>query len=262
MAKKIFTVLLLLFILLPGSAFHDMLIVMFIIFIWRKELRQRLNAWWKYGYATLLTVAGCLTLLLMPRPFALPSDRARLVYFNDEGKRVAAPLHHWLFNLILPEETMCAIGSVVPLTPLRGMLPIGESILKDYDIELKSGSLLGIGSVYHNNDLALESPMSGVVPQGFKEMFGEHSRACYVVRPKHFDKEKAYPVLFFAHGYLGNWKLYPGLLRDITDHIVVCMSTEDLSGIFTNRHIREIKTLYLPMLADIVRMFASEKMRT
>lgn len=238
-------------ILLPGSWFHDMILLMILVFIWRKQIKDKINQWWKYGYAALWSVIGCLALLLMPRPFALPSDRVRHLYFNEKGEIVNPPLSHWLLNLILPEETMTAIGSAIPLTPLRSWLPIGESILKDYDTELASGSLLNIGKVYSHNSLAFESPLSGVIPQTLSQHFGGKSRSFYIIKPKGYDKEKDYPVLFFAHGYLGNWKLYTGLLRDIKDHIVVCIGTENYSGNFTGRHINEIKSLYIPMLEQI-----------
>lgn len=253
--KKILTVALLAFALLPGSAFHDMLILMLVMWMWRRELKSWIQSRWKHGYRAAWGVMIALTLLLMPRPFALPSDRARLVHFNDNGERVSAPLWQWAFNIVLPEETVCAAASVLPATPARWVirrLGLGEAILKDYDIELRRGGLLNIGKVYRNNTLALESPMSGVVPQGFNDFFHVKSpRSAYIIRPRHFDADREYPVLFFAHGYLGNWKLYTGLLRDIDDHIIVCIGTDDLSGIFNQRHIREIRSLYLPMLADM-----------
>ena len=249
--KAIITILLGIFILLPGSWFHDMIILMVIVFIWRKEIKTIINRRWKYGYAAMWTVLGCLTLLLMPRPFALPTDRVQHIYFNSQGEKVNAPLSHWVMNIIMPEETMTAIGSVIPLTPLRDFLPIGESILKDYDTELKSGGLLNIGRVYRNNSLALESPLSGVIPQAISRHIGGKERSAYIIKPKGYDKNKEYPVLFFAHGYLGNWKLYTGLLREVKDHLVVCMGTEDYSGIFTNKHIKEIHSLYLPMLEQM-----------
>ena len=249
--KIILSVILGLFILLPGSWFHDMILLMIVVFIWRKQIKTKLNQWWKYGYTTMWGVMGCLTLLLMPRPFALPSDRVQHIYFNDKGEKANAPLSHWVMNVIMPEETMTAIGSVMPLTPLRNFLPIGENILKDFDSELKSGGLLNIGKVYRNNSFSLESPMSGVFPQTFNKHFGSKERSVYVIKPKGYDKNKDYPVLFFAHGYLGNWKLYTGLLKDIKDHIVVCIGTEDYSGIFTSQHIKEIRSLYLPMLENM-----------
>ncbi|MDE5791697.1 MAG: hypothetical protein K2H96_10780 [Muribaculaceae bacterium] len=246
--KKLITILLALFVCLPGSAFHDMLIILLIAWMWRKEWMPILNERWKYASKTGWGGMVALTLVLMPRPFALPADRVQLVYFNDKGKQVAPPLSHWIWNLIIPEETMTAVASIFPLTPLRSALPLGEGILKDYDIELKSGGLFKVGAPYRANNFALESPMSGLVTQGFQEFFGDDKRSAYIIRPRNYDKDKQYPVLFFAHGYLGNWKLYTGLLRNIENHIVVCMGTEDYSGIFSSQHISEIKTLYLPML--------------
>ncbi|MDE6792343.1 MAG: hypothetical protein K2J48_04600 [Muribaculaceae bacterium] len=249
--KKIISFLLIIAVLLPGSLFHDMILLMILLWIWRGEVKNWLDSKWKNAYRSLWIFAGCLTLILMPRPFALPTDRVQLVYFNNEGKRLKAPLHHWLLNIIFPEETICAIGSIVPLTPLRAALPLGESILKDFDTELRNGGLLKVGTAYRRNALALESPMSGTVPQGLNEYFGENTRAFYVIKPKNFDSKRNYPVLFFAHGYLGNWKLYTGLFRDIDNHIIVNFGTEDLSGIFNNRHIRELTALYLPILEEM-----------
>lgn len=249
--KKFFSIVIIVAVILPGSLFHDMILLMILLWMWRTDVKKWLDSKWKNAYRTLWIFAGCLTVLLMPRPFYLPTDRVKLVYFNDENKRVSTPIHHWLFNLFFPEETICAIGSVLPLTPLRHLLPIGEGILKDYDTELRRGGLLKVGSNYRKNDFALESPMSGVVPQGFNEYLGEKKRAFYVIKPKDFDKNREYPILFFAHGYLGNWKLYTGLFRNIDNHIIVCMGTEDLSGIFTQKHTNEIKTLYLPMLEEM-----------
>lgn len=253
--KKLITIALLLFVLFPGSVFHDILILLLILFMWRRQLKAWLQPRFKYGYKALWSVMIILTVLLMPRPFALPTDRVRMVHFKDNGERVNAPAWLWAFNLILPEETMCAAASLLPATPARFVIRqmgLGEAILKDYDIELRSGGLLNIGKGYHNNTLALESPMSGVVPQGVNQFFHVKSpRTAYVIRPRNFDADQDYPVLFYAHGYLGNWLLYTGMLRDIDDHIIVCIGTDDLSGIFNRQHIREIKSLYLPMLADM-----------
>ena len=249
--KTILSILLGVFILLPGSWFHDLILLMVIVFIWRKEIKTKINQWWKYGYLALWCVMGSLTILLMPRPIALPTDRVQHIYFNDKGERVNAPFSHWLMNVIMPEETMTAMGCIIPLTPLRNWLPIGESILKDYDTELNSGGLLNIGKIYRNNSLSLESPMTGVIPQAFYQHLGGKERSFYIIKPLGYDTTKNYPVLFFAHGYLGNWKLYTGLLRNLKDYIVVCIGTEDYSGIFTTKHIKEIRSLYLPMIENM-----------
>lgn len=249
--KKALSFTLLVFILLPGSAFHDMILVIVLAYVWRDEIKSRADRYWKYANASLWSLLCLLTLLLMPRPFALPSDRVRLLHLNEKGERISAPLSHWAVNLLLPEETICAVSSFVPLTPMKHLIPVGDGILKDYYYELKTGGLFNIGRAFRSNNLAIESPMSGAITQAINQFSGGKTRSVYVIRPKDYDKNRQYPVLFFAHGFLGNWKMYTGLLRKIKGHIVVCIGTEDLSGIFTRRHIDEIKTVYLPMLEDM-----------
>lgn len=250
--KKFLTSILVIFILLPGSMFHDALIVLLIGWMWRRELKQRL-AKWRYAYPTVWTVAVAVTLLLMPRPFALPGDRTQLVHFNSYGERVSTPLHHWIANLIIPEETLCAVGCLGALLPTPYLNVSGShgavnnSIIANYRHDALRGRMFGISTCYRRAGVA----MSGIHTQGFNSLLGEDIRSVQIVKPKHFDKNKEYPVLFFAHGYLGNWKLYRGLLDGIDDHIILYIGTEDLSGIFCRRHVNEIKTLFLPMLTDM-----------
>lgn len=249
--KKALSFSLLVFILLPGSAFHDMILVVVLAYLWRDEIKKITNRFWKYANAGLWSLLCLLTLLLMPRPFALPSDRVQLLHLNEKGERISAPLSHWAVNLLLPEETICAVSSFAPLMPMKHFIPVGDGILKDYYYELKTGGLFNIGRAFRSNDLALESPMSGAITQAINQLSGGKTRSVYVIRPKCYDKTRQYPVLFFAHGFLGNWKLYTGLLRNIENHIVVCMGTEDLMGFFAKRHIDEIWSVYLPLLADM-----------
>ena len=251
--SKALTVILIILILMPGSAFHDMLLIMWVVYLWRATVRAKLQALWKYAYRILWCVLGALTLLLMPRPFALPTDRVRLVYLDQTGRRTSTPILYWLAELVIPEETACAactMGAIFS-APFHSLIPIGSSIMNNLDEEVRTLRILKFGDPYLNNNLALEAPMSGVVPQVFQTWGMGHSRAAYIIKPRHYDSAKKYPVLFFCHGLLGNWKLYTGILRNIDDHIVVCMGTEDWSGVFTRRHISEIQSLYLPLLADM-----------
>lgn len=251
--KKILTVILAIAVLLPGSAFHDMILLLLLVWLWRAWIRERLRARWKYAYRSLWIILGTLTLLLMPRPFALPTDRVRLVYMDREGKRVPTPLVYWLAELVLPEETVCAAGTVGAAlsSAVRYAVPAGGSIMRNFDEETRRLRILRFGDPYRNNSLALEAPLSGAAPQLFRQMGHGTDRAFYVIRPRRYDSGREYPVLFFCHGYLGNWKLYTGILRGIEDHIVVCIGTDDLSGLFSRKHIKEIRSLYLPLLAEM-----------
>lgn len=123
--KKILTIAIIIILLLPGSAFHSTLLVMLLVWLWRKNVRRSFSRWWRKGYRTLWRVLSCISLILMPRPFALPTDRSRLVYYNDYGQRMTPPVTHWLINLLLPEETLCSLGCALPESALRDMLPAG-----------------------------------------------------------------------------------------------------------------------------------------
>lgn len=56
--------------------------------------------------------------------------------------------------------------------------------------------------------------------------------------------------MFFAHGYLGSWELYQGVLSSLKDCFMVSIATRDLSGIFGYDDINKIFKLYLPMLKE------------
>lgn len=248
--KKVITLVLLVVMLWPGSMFHSAVIALILVLMWRRRIKDWVVPKWKYGYKAVVGVLSVLTLLLMPRPFALPWDRVRYVPLNEDYSRVSPSLAEWVAEVIVPEETACAVGMLVPFSPFRHMLPLGESILKDFDYEMSHLRLHRFMSPYNSLAHSLESPMSGAYHQGFNQVLHTPNagRNIYVIRPRHYNPDKEYPVVFFAHGYLGNWKLYTGMLKDLDDKIVVCMGTKDLSGIFTRSDIGAIFSHYIPML--------------
>lgn len=89
--KKVITIVLALVVCLPGSAFHDILIIILIGWIWRKDWMPKLNKHWRYASKITWGSLIVLTLLLMPRPYALPTDRAQLIYFNKNGEQITPP---------------------------------------------------------------------------------------------------------------------------------------------------------------------------
>jgi hypothetical protein len=80
------------------------------------------------------------------------------------------------------------------------------------------------------------------------EYLGTDYNAIYITRPKNYDSDKTYPVIFFAHGYLGSWELYQGLFSQLDDYFVVSIGTRDLSGIFNYNDINKVFTEYIPYL--------------
>lgn len=247
--KKILTIAIIIILLLPGSAFHSALLVMLLIWMWRKKVRRSITRWWRKGYRTLWRVLSCISLILMPRPFAIPTDRSRLVYYDDYGQRVATPMTHWLINLLLPEETLCSLGCALPESALRDMLPAGGMPIPG-SASLQE-TLRRVAGAYRQNDLALESPMSGVVPQALSRYFGDDTKAAYVIKPKGYDSRRDYPVLFFPRGDMDNCKLYTGMLRNIEDAIIVCVGTDNTSGVLSPTEFQQIKARFIPMLRDL-----------
>lgn len=246
--KRIVSIVLLIVMLLPGSLFHSAVIALVLSLMWRRRLKEYLIPKWRYAYHMLVGVLVFLSLILMPRPFALPTDRVRTVYLDENYNRVSVPSHHWLVNILFPEETLCVMGVMVPFSPLRSALPLGEGILKDFDIELKNLRLHKLVTVYHSLAMRLESPLSGAYAQGSDIVGEKPTRTAYIISPKHYDADKSYPVVFFAHGFLGNFRMYPAMLDGIDDKIVVVFGTKDKPGIYNRSDIGAIFTHYIPML--------------
>lgn len=251
--KKIISIVLIVVMILPGSLFHSAVIALILVLMWRAKIKGWIVPKWKYGYKVTVGLLCALTLLLMPRPFALPTDRVRYVRMDRDYNRISPSFGQWLAEVIIPEETACAMGIVTPFTPLRHSLPLGESILKDFDHDMIHFKMHKFAHPYISLACSLESPMSCAYTQGLSQITREQNsgRGVYIIRPRHFDTAKEYPVVFFAHGYLGNWKLYTGLLKDIDDKIVVCIGTNDLSGIFTYKDVGAIFSHYIPLLQEM-----------
>ena len=53
------------------------------------------------------------------------------------------------------------------------------------------------------------------------------------------------------HGYLGNWKLYTGVLKGLEDCIVLCVGTHTWSGIYTKNDINALFKKQIPFLENM-----------
>jgi len=186
----------------------------------------------------------------MPRFSALPTDRVHHYYVNKEGETAAPPIHHWLLNALLPEEELCNIG--IKASKIAGpMVGIGQSLMRNLSVEQERGTLSEMLKPYCNLSSSLENPMSAAYVQGLNQIVGESNRSFYLIHPKHYDKNKSYPLVVFCHGYMGNWKLYNGMLMGLDNCIVLSIGTLDLSGIFFDDEIKEIHSLYIPLLGKL-----------
>lgn len=92
------------------------------------------------------------------------------------------------------------------------------------------------------------NPGSFAIAQAYNEQFGTNYNGIYITKPQHYTSSKKYPVVLFAHGYLGSWELYQGLFSSLKKCFIVSIATRNLSGIFSNEDINRIFKFYLPML--------------
>jgi poly(3-hydroxybutyrate) depolymerase len=93
--------------------------------------------------------------------------------------------------------------------------------------------------------------MSGTTSQVFNMMGIDNTQSVYLIKPKNYDKNKEYPVVFFMHGFLGNWKLYTGVLKGLEDCIVLCVGTHTWSGIYTKNDINALFKKQIPFLENM-----------
>ncbi len=62
----------------------------------------------------------------------------------------------------------------------------------------------------------------------------------YLIKPKDEDPNKKYPLVVFAHGYLGNGLLYQNFLSELDDCYVMSVETIGLDGLFSRADIDRI----------------------
>lgn len=118
--------------------------------------------------------------------------------------------------------------------------------MEDFNYDLRAVKIHNILNPYSCLSWSLESPMSGVYEQWLNRLGHMYeAESCYLIRPKHYDENKAYPLVVFYHDYdIGNGKLYTGVLKDIKGRIVICIG----KGILSKGDIDCIHSYYIPML--------------
>ncbi len=259
MKKRIFlTLVLLLAWLYFATLFYKTLMVMLIALVWQSNIREKLPERIKpYGIKVMW---ACLVITLwvaMPRYRTNCGDRVRLVFLNNEGKEKHPPLYQYIINTLVPEEEVVNFG-IKNLSLLNPMLSIcgmhiGDALMSQASEDAENGKIDNFFYPYDN--LGLDNPISGVYPQLFNQMLGGNNRTVYICDPKDNDsiswsKDNGYkyPLVVFCHGYMGNWQLYQGILKEMDNCIVLSIGTRDLTGIFTQNDIKEIFDFYIPTL--------------
>ena len=241
--KTIFIVLLFLFF---ASWFYRIIMLMLLACVWREEIK-RYRTW---GYKV---VIGCLLVTLfcvLPRYRYNTNDRVRLIYQDEKGSPQLPPLTHYLFNVVFPEEELCNLGIWCARIAPK-LLPLSDNLLGDFRQDDRIGNIQNFYRPFRRLNRSGLFMMSGTTSQAFY-MYGiDDTQSVYVIEPKHYDEKKEYPVVFFMHGYMGNWKLYTGLLKDLEDCIVLCVGTKDWSGRFTKKDVNNLFTKQIPFLESL-----------
>ena len=138
------------------------------------------------------------------------------------------------------------------LLPSENLSPIfrnlGSRLIRDAQRDFWKGYAPTFYAPYNRLSLQGCNPGSFAIAQVCNETLGTRYNGIYIIKPRHCNQDKMYPVVFFAHGYLGSWELYQGIFSDLGNCFVVSIGTRNLSGIFTYQDINKIFKEYLPLL--------------
>ena len=246
--KKSFTIILVFFALIVFATWqYRLLCLLLVVLLNRKWMRSR----WPKAY--LWTIGGLAIAVFIAIPNYFQRGRTQLLYLGDDGKRVSTPLPVYLINAVLPEEELMNAGmKATAILPPASLSPVfrnlGSRFIRDAQHDFWNGMALTFYTPYNVLSLQGSNPGSFAIAQAMNETVGMNYDAIYITKPQHYDTSKHYPVVFFAHGYLGSWELYQGLFSRLNNCFVVSIGTHDLSGLFGYNDINKVFTKYLPML--------------
>lgn len=244
--KILKTILLAILFLFFTSWFYKIATLMLLAYVWRNEIKAKK----KWGYKALMGALFIAMFCVLPRYRYNTSDRVQLIYQDEKGKPEYPPITHYLVNVFLPEEEICNLGiwgaRIVPQ-----IIPLYNWILEEFDHDDKKGNISNFYRPFSKLNWSGEFMMSGTTSQVFNMMGIGNTQSVYLIKPKNYDKDKEYPVVFFMHGFLGNWKLYQGVLKGLEDCIVLCVGTHTWSGIYTSHDINALFTKQIPFLENM-----------
>ena len=106
---------------------------------------------------------------------------------------------------------------------------LGGRFIREAQNDFWSGKALSFYAQYNQLSWQFSNPGSFAIAQAYNEQFGTNYNGIYITKPQHYTSSKKYPVVVFAHGYLGSWKLYQGLFSSLKNCFVVSIATHNLS---------------------------------
>ena len=251
--KKFWTIFLaFLAIVIFASWQYRLLCILLIVIInrrWIKELAFMQK--WKHSYTCFIITL--LVLIYATIPNYWQRGRTQLHYLDANGKHANTPALVYLANVIFPEkEVMNLCYKAVAILPIEQMrlkiagksYRIGNKLVSDAHKDFWKGRAVGFYNAYNHLYLSGSNPGSFVYGQVYNQLFNQSHDAVYITKPKHYDKDKQYPLVIFCHGYMGSWELYQGLLNGLDDCIVMSIGTKGLDGL--SFQIKDCFTKYIP----------------
>ncbi len=244
--KIIKTCLLALLFFFFVSWFYRIVVLILLARVWRGVIKE-FSPW---GYRGIMGTLFVAMFCVLPRYRYDTNDRVRLIYQDKKGSPKLPPLTHYLVNVFLPEEEICNMGIWMARLVPKG-IPLAGWILEEFKHDDRKGNIGNFYRPFRRLNWSGQFMMSGTTSQVCNMLGIDNTQSVYLIEPKHYDKDKEYPVVFFMHGFLGNWKLYTGLLKDLEDCIVLCVGTKTWAGIYTKEDIDRLFTKQIPFLENM-----------
>lgn len=249
--KKFYSfILLILAVFVFATWQYRLLMVLGLVLLNKQSVKARLSKW-KHAYGML--VGGLMLAIFIAVPNYFQRGRIQLHYLDEQGERTATPMFVYALNVLFPEEELMNVGmKCAALLPPGNMSvmghQVGSRLVRDAQNDFWTGKGLAFYHPYNIISLNGSNPGCAAMAQTCNEVLGTDYDGIYVIKPQNYDPEKIYPVVFFCHGFLGNWELYNGVLCGLKDCIVVSFGTRGLSGIFSHADIDKVFTRYIPYL--------------
>jgi len=226
---------------------YRLLSLLFFIILNKRWIKEKIRIPYK------VIVWGLILCIFIAVPNYFQRGRTQLIYLDKQGERISTPLHVYLINALLPEEEMMNFGlKATAVLPSESLSPVfknlGSRFIREAQSDFWHGYAFGFYTPYNRLSLQGSNPGTFTIAQAMNEYLGSDYNAIYITKPKNYNSDKTYPVVFFAHGYLGSWELYQGLFSQLDDYFVVSIGTRDLSGIFNYNDINKVFTEYIPYL--------------
>lgn len=243
--RQIIGILVLIFVLFFFATWQYRLICLLIaVFAWRHSIKAKFG---KNGFR--IINFGLILALFFAIPNYIPRGRTQLIYLNSKGEKRLAPIIPYLINVALPEEEAMniALKITVNFQSIGKLIGVGGRLMDEAKEEYEKGRTDSFYDAYDELSLSGSNPGTFLWAQFLNTVATQYD-AIYITKPKNYDENKTYPVIFFAHGYLGSWELYQGPLSKLEDYIIVSWGTRDISGIFGKKDLDKLFNVYIPMM--------------